>query len=99
MEHIGSRRPLVMAQAGFKRDITRLLRDTAAQCRAVILGYADHDGAIPANSQRVMKIAVGKVISDTFTPSDNRSALAENGAARSPYAAVLNKWLAFSVYQ
>lgn len=99
MEHIGSRKPLVMAQAGYRRDSIKLFRDVSAQARTVILGFADHDGAIPAASQRAMKIAVGKVISDAFTPSDNRSALAEDGAARSPYAAVLNKWLAFAVYQ
>lgn len=99
MESIGSRKPLVLAQAGFKRDVSKLFRDAAAQCRAIILGYADHNGAIPSSSQRPMKIAVGKVISDVFTPSDNRSALAEDGAASSPYANVLNKWLAFSVYQ
>jgi hypothetical protein len=88
-----------MAQAGFKRDILKLLRDTAATAKTVILGYADHDGAIPQTSQRAMKIAVGKVISDAFTPADNRSALAENGAARSPYANILNRWLAFGTYQ
>lgn len=99
MEPIGSRKPLVMAQAGFKRDITKLLRDTAARCKQVIAGYADTDGRIPETSQREMKIRVGKVISDTFTPSDNRSALADDGAARSPYANVLNKWIAFGTYQ
>lgn len=99
MDTIGSRRPLVMAQAGFKRDIKALLRDTAAQGQQVMAGYADISGKIPQAQQRPMKIAVGKAISSTFTPADNRSALADDGTARSQYANVLNKWVAFAVFQ
>lgn len=99
METVGSRKPLVMAQAGFKRDIIKVLRQAAQDSKSVILGYADANGMIPETNQREMKIKVGKVISNVFTPADNRSALADDGAARSPYASTLNKWIAFGTYQ
>lgn len=100
MQVIGSNHPLVIAQAGMRRDTTRLLRTAGQSARGTLLAYAGTDGRIPERFERQVQTAVGQTISDVFTGRDNRSAFAEDGVtALAPYPRALNYWIAFATYQ
>ena len=99
MGTIGSHRPMVLAQAGFLREVRAMFADAARQISGAISAAAEPDGSIAERNQRALKIAVGRIVSDLFTPGDNRSAYADDGVTpRSPYAAILNKWLALATF-
>lgn len=100
MDYIGSKKPLLLAQAGFKKDIRQLFRRAAENMQTVLLRYQDANGKIPLERQRDARRAVGRIASDLFTPYDNRSAYADDGVTPlAEYPRLLNKWIAFSVYQ
>ena len=100
MQNIGSRKPLMLAQAGFKKDIRQLFTRAADNMRTVLVRYQDSSGNVPLDRQKQARIAVGKIASDLFTPFDNRSAYADDGVTPlADYPRLLNKWLAFAVYQ
>jgi len=89
----------MLAQAGFQRDVKALFAGASDQARAALIAAAGADGQIPAGRQRDVKMQVGRIVSDLFTPADNRSAYASDGVTPlAPYPRILNKWLAIATF-
>lgn len=100
MKTLGSNRPLILAQAGFKRDFQTIIRQALDQARAALTRYALTDGSIPEARQQDARDQVGQIVSDVFTGPDNRRAYAADGVTPiSPYARILNKWMGYAVYE
>lgn len=100
MKAIGSNRPLIVAQAGFKRDFQAIIRSALDAARGALTRYATADGSIPQNRQQDARDAVVQIVSDVFTGADNRRAFGPDGVTPiSPYARILNKWMGFAVYE
>lgn len=101
MKHVGSSRPLMLAQSRMRRDLVTMFTGAASQARVTLLTLADGSGKIQSQSaQRLAHTRVGQVISDLFTASDNRSAFADDGVtALAPYPRILNTWLVWSTFQ
>jgi hypothetical protein len=101
MKHIGSNRPLMLAQSRMRREIVTLFKGAAAQARIMLLTLADGSGKIQSQSaQRMAVTRVGQIVSDLFTGADNRSAFGDDGVtALAPYPRILNTWIAWSTFQ
>ena len=100
MTELGSRRGLVLAQAGVRRDMTTVLRAGAETARGVLPRFSDSTGRIPERKLNLALAAVGQTVSDLFTGRDNRSAFGDDGVLPfAPYPRVLNQWIAFACYQ
>lgn len=99
---MGGNRPLLLAQGGFKRDVQAVMRAAVEQMGGVLNTLAPNPSASASgrggNAPALARI--GQTVSDVFTGRDNRSGYGADGVTPlAPYPRMLNKWLAFAVFQ
>lgn len=99
MKHIGSRRPMVIAQAGMKRDLTAIFRAGIEQMKTVLVRAASNNGAIPASQQVAVRAQIKQLTSNIFTGTNDQPFSADGITPLAPYPKLMNQWLAWSVYQ
>lgn len=96
MKTFGSRQPLTLAQARFKRQYSALLRPALDRMNAVLVAQSGVDGKI--RNVQAVKTQVEQIVSDVFTGRDNHHAFDDKGNPLAPYPKLLASWMAFGVY-
>lgn len=97
MKPAGNNRPLIVAQAGIRRDVTTIFTAALAQMRTALIRYAGADGQI--RDERSTRLEIRQIVSDIFTDRDEHPFKRDGVTAAAPYPRVLNRWLVFAVYQ
>jgi len=96
MATIAGRRGLDIALAGHRREAIDLFKGVAEQSGAVLVRYAGADGLIPDGAEKYVIRDIGKIVERTFVGPDGRTAY-DGTRDLSPYARLLNKWIASAV--
>lgn len=99
MKPIGSRRPLTLALAGVRRDVTGAFQQGIREMSSALIQNADGNGTIPAVRQVAVRAQIKQITSNLFTGPGDQPFAPDGVTALAPYPRLLNKWLAWSVYQ
>ncbi len=99
-QNIPGTKALPQAQRGFREGFKGILQTAADDMQGVLLRAAGADGSIDPRRESRQAMQAGEIIQRVFVGSDGRNAYADDGATPlSPYARLLNKWVAYVTYQ
>jgi len=97
MATIGGSKSLYAAQRRFKDDLNAVFVPIANQAAGIILRAAGEDGTIEPRNAQAVSDQITPLVQRVFVGADGKSSYRNTYEPLSPYAALLNKWHAYTV--